>query len=496
MNMSEREIKKAVTKLSPIDVYKLLPRTNCKECGEPNCMAFAAKLVNREISLEDCPPILKKEHEKAYKKLQDILAPVIKGITIGTGDHSVKIGGKLVMYRHEFTYHNPVALALDVTDELPLHPRFSGEEALIDRVKKVENFLYNYIGRDLTLDMIAIRSTSNDPTIFKSAVENVAKVTKLPLILCALDSNVMEAGLVAVQDRRPLLYAATKNNWNSMAELALMYNCPLGVFAPNDLNLLKSLVKTLIEYGVEDLVLDPGTFVDEGLSDTVNNFTMVRRNACKGGDDLLGFPLIGTPITAWFGGKDSKEMLAWKEAYVACILMSRYADLLIMHSLDGWVQLPTVIWRFNIYTDPRKPVSVDSGLFTFGKPDEMSPLMLTTNYSLTYFTVESDLKKFGGDYYLVVADTEGLSVESAVAGRYLTAELIAETVKKSGVAEKIKHKCLIIPGRAARLSGEVEDELKNVGLSGWRVMVGPMDSSGIAKFLDEVWPPKEEEKEQ
>jgi acetyl-CoA decarbonylase/synthase complex subunit gamma len=495
MNMTEREVRKSVTKLSPIDVYMLLPRTNCEECGEPNCMAFATKLVNREVTLERCPPILKKEHEKAYKKLEETLAPVIRAITIGTGDHSIKIGGKLVMYRHEFAYHNPVALAFDVTDEMPLHARFSGEEALIDRVKKVENFVYNYIGRDLTLDIIAIRSTSNDPTVFKSAVENVAKVTKFPLILCALDPNVMEAGLVVVQNRRPLLYAATKDNWKSMAELALMYNCPLSVLAPNDLNLLRSLVKTLIEYGVEDLVLDPGTFVDEGLSDTVNNFTMVRRNACKGGDDLCGFPIIGTPITAWLGGKDSKETLAWKEAYIAGILMSRYADVLIMHSLDGWAQLPTVIWKFNIYTDPRKPVSVDSGLITFGKPNEMSPLMLTTNYALTYFTVESDLKKFGGDYYLVVADTEGISVESAVAGRYLTAELIAESVKKSGVAEKIKHKHLIIPGRAARLSGEIEDELKNVGLPGWRVMVGPMDSSGIAKFLDETWPPKREEKE-
>jgi len=493
--MTEREVKKGVTKLSPIDVYMLLPRTNCEECGEQNCMAFAAKLVNREITLERCPPILKKEHEKAYKKLQETLAPVIREITIGTGDHSIKIGGKLVMYRHEFTYHNPVALAFDVTDEMPLHARFSGEEALIDRVKRVENFLYNYIGRDLTLDMTAIRSTSNDPTIFKSAVENVAKVTKFPLILCALDPNVMEAGLVAVQDRRPLLYAATKDNWKSMAELALMYNCPLSVLAPNDLDLLRSLVKTLIEYGVEDLVLDPGTFADEGLSDTVNNFTMIRRNACKGGDDLCGFPLIGTPITAWLGGKDSKETLAWKEAYIAGILMSRYADVLIMHSLDGWVQLPTVIWKFNIYTDPRKPVSVDSGLITFGKPNDMSPLMLTTNYALTYFTVESDLKKFGGDYYLVVADTDGISVESAVAGRYLTAEVIAESVKKSGVAEKIKHKHLIIPGRAARLSGAIEDELKNVGMPGWRVMVGPMDSSGIAKFLDEAWPPKGKEKE-
>jgi len=493
--MTEREIKRGVRQLSPIDVYMLLPRTNCKECGEPNCMSFAAKLVNREMSLEECSPILKKEHEKAYKKLQETLAPVIKEITIGTGEHAVKIGGKLVMYRHEFTYHNPTPIAFDVTDEMPLHAKSSGEEALIDRAKKVENFLYNYIGRDLKLDMIAIRSTSNDPTAFKSAVEEVTKVTNLPLILCTFDPSVMEAGLVAASGRRPLIYAATKDNWSEMADLALMYNCPLTLFAPNDLGLLRSLSKTMIEYGVKDLVLDPGTFPDEGLSDTINNFTMVRRNACKEWDELFGFPLIGMPITAWLSGKDSKEMLAWKEAYVASMLMSRYADILVMHNLDGWVQLPTVIWRFNIYTDPRKPVAVEAELKTFGKPDEMSPVMLTTNYALTYFTVESDLKKFGGNYYLIVVDTEGISVESAVAGRYLTAEVISEAVKNSGVAEKVKHKYLILPGMAARLSGETEDELKNVGLPGWRVMVGPRDCSGIAKLLEEKWPPKDGEEE-
>ncbi len=491
--MSEREIKKGVKELSPIDAYKLLPRTNCEKCGEANCMAFAAKLVNREVSLEDCPPILEEKQAKAYRQLQELLAPAVKEVTVGVGDHAVNVGGKLVMYRHEFTYHNPVSIAFDVTDEMPLHPRFSGDEALLDRVKNVENFSYEYIGRVLELDMIAVRSTSNDPATFKSAVSTVAEATEMPLILCSLNPNVMEAGLVAVSDRRPLIYAANKENWKEMAELALMYNCPLAIFAPNNLSLLRSLSKTLLESGVDDLILDPGTFPDEGLSDTVNNFTMVRRNACTGGDELLGFPLIGTPITAWFNSSEPKEMLAWKEAYMGATLISRYADMLIMHSLYGWSQLPLVIWRFNIYTDPRKPVSVDAELYTFGSPDEMSPVMLTTNYALTYFTVESDLKKFGGDYYLIVADTEGISVESAVAGRYLTAGSIAEAVKESGVAEKVKHKHLIIPGMAARLSGETEDELKNVGLPGWHVMVGPRDSSGIAKFIDKNWPPKEEE---
>ena len=183
-------------------------------------------------------------------------------------------------------------------------------------------------------------------------------------------------------------------------------------------------------------------------------------------------------------------MKAWKETYISATLIPRYADLLIMHSLEGWSQLPIVVLKFNIYTDPRKPVYVDPGLRIFGKPDDMSPIMLTTNYALTYFTVEADLKKFSGNYYLIVVDTEGISGESAVAGRYLTAEKIAEAVKKSGVAEKTNHKHLIIPGMASRLSGETEDELNNEGLPDWHVMVGPRDSSGIGVFLEKNWPPK------
>ena len=481
--------KKGVMELSPVEVYMALPRTNCGECGEENCMAFAVKLVNREVPLELCTPLIKEEkYAESRRKLEELLAPIVKEVTIGTGSRAVKVGGKLVMYRHEFTYHNPTPIAVDVTDEMPMESSDPAEETLMGRIRKIEEFTYNYIGRDLSLDMVAVRSTSGQPFRFKSTVEMVVKNTEMPLVLCSFDPDVMEAGLVAAQGRRPLIYAATKDNWKEMAELSLMYDCPLAVFAPGDLSLLKSLTKTLLEYGVEDLLLDPGTFTGDGLSDTINNFTMIRRNAFKAGDELLGFPLIGTPITAWLDEKAQKEDKAWKEAYVAAMLMSRFADLLVMHSLDGWVQLPVIIWRFNLYTDPRKPVSVEPGLKVFGSPDENSPLLLTTNYALTYFTVESDIKRANVDCYLVVVDTEGISVESAVAGRYLTADVIADAIKQFEVEKKVNHRFLIIPGLAARLSGETEEALGGE----WRVLVGPKDSSGIPEFLSKRWPPEKE----
>ena len=473
--MTEREVKKVgVRELSPIDVYMLLPKTNCKECGEENCMAFAAKVVNREVVVMQCPPLLKKEYEKNYKQLSEMLKPAIREVAIGTGDGAVAIGGKLVMYRHEFTYFNPTAIAIAVTDEMP-------DEELLGRVKKTQEFIYEYIGTALKLNMIAIRSTSNDPEKFRSAVKKAAENTSLPLILCSFNPTVVESGLMAIPKRRPLIYAATKDNWKDMAELALMYDCPLAVFAPNDLTLLRSLVKTLTEYGVEDLVMDPGTFPSEGFADTLNNFTMIRRAGCNKGDELLGYPLIGTPIVAWTEPTDAPEVNAWKEAYVASMLINRYADILIMHSTDGWVLLPITILRQNIYTDPRKPVAVEPGIRTFGKPDETSPVMFTTNFALTYYTVASDIESASIDSYLLVVDSEGIAVDSAVAGRKLTAETVAEAIKESKVEGKVKHRKLIIPGKAARLSGEIEE------LSGWEVLVGPGDSSGIPKFLQEKW---------
>lgn len=477
MSMSEKKAKAGIKELSPIDVYKLLPKTNCKECGVENCMAFATKIVNREVTLDQCKPLLKKENEKAYKQLKEMLKPAVKEVIVGVGDKAVKLGGKLVMFRHEFTYTNPTAIAIDVTDEMP-------EAQMLERVKKTENFNYEYIGYTLKLNMIAVRSTSNDPDKFKATVKKVAENTGLPLILCSLNSNVLEAGLMAAPNAKPLLYAATMDNWKEMAELALMYHCPLVVSAPNDMSLLVSLAKTLMAYGVEDLVLDPGTFTNDGLADTLNNFTMLRRAATKEGEELAGFPLLGIPMVAWSDrGESADEIVKWREAWLAGMLIVRYADVLIMHETDGWALLPNTVLRQNIYTDPRKPVAVEPGLKIFGTPDENSPVFFTTNFALTYYTVASDIESNKMNAYVLVVDTEGSAVDSGVAGRKLTADKVAEALKASGLEKKVKHKTVIIPGKASRISGEIEEA------SGWKVMVGPRDSSEIPKYIIDKWQP-------
>ncbi len=469
--------KASMKELSPIDVYKLLPKTNCKECGQENCMAFATKIVNREVNIDSCPPLLKKENEKAYAQLKELLKPAVKEVTVGVGDNAKKLGGKLVMYRHEFTYFNPTSIAIDVTDEMP-------EQELTSRIKRTESFSYEYIGYTLKLDMIAIRSTSGDPDKFKTAVKKVSETTSLPYILCTFNPAVAEAGLMAAPKARPLLYAANSENWKDMAELAMMYDCPLVVSAPNDLNTMVSLVKTLTIYGVKDLVLDPGTFTNEGLGTTLNNFTMLRRAACKAGEELAGYPLMGVPMVAWVGkGEAADEIVKWREAYLASMLVVRYADLLVMHGSDGWSLLPTAVLRQNIYTDPRKPVAVAPGLKVFGTPDENSPVFFTSNFALTYYTVASDIENAKLNAYLIVVETEGSAIDSGVAGRKLTAEKVADAIKTSDIESKVKHRKIIIPGKASRISGEIEE------LSGWKVQVGPRDSSEIPKYLIEKWQP-------
>ena len=466
--------------LSPIQVYQMLPMTNCKECGETNCMAFAAKLVNREANLSECKPLLEPKYAEAYEKLWALLKPAVKAVEVGVGDDKVTLGGEYVMYRHEFTYFNQTAIAIDVSDEM-------SDEEFEARIKVADGFEYEYIGMKLTLDMVAVRSSSNDPAKFEAAAKKAAELTDKPLVLCTLDPAVMVQGLAAVGEKRPLIYAATKDNWKEMADLALMYNCPLVASSPFDLNTLKGIARTLSEYGVEDIVLDPGTKLDDGISATMDNFTVLRWDAINEEEEYLGFPLMGVPIAAWAEKAEDPITNEWNEAVLSAALITRYSDIIVVHSVSGWALLPLVILRQNLYTDPRKPVAVEAGVNTYGEPDEMSPVLLTTNFALTFYTVASDIESAKLDCYLVVVDSEGMSVESAVAGRKVTADIIAETLKEYKVGDLVKHRHLVIPGRSARLSGEIQE------LTGWKVSVGPMDSSGIAKYLEEKWVPDPED---
>lgn len=465
---------------SPLEVYKYLPQTNCQDCGEATCMAFASRLIDRSMKLEDCPPLLDDKFKKKYLELGELMAPEIREVTIGTGDKSVKVGGDDVLYRHQLTFFNQPALALDVWDTMP-------EDELAERVNYIQEFQKFYVGRFLKLDIIAIRCTSGDAAKFRETVTKVKELTELPLILCSLDPAVLKAGLEAAAERKPLLYAATKDNWQDVADLVLEYDVPVVLFAPDDLDTLKSLAGTFLEMGHEDLILDPGTSPQgSALRDSFENFLMLRRAGIKEGQRDIAFPLLAVPMTAYLSENDPVSTSYW-ETVLATVFTVRYGDIMILHSIEPYALLPEMHIRDTVYTDPRTPVKVDPKVYEVGSPDKDSPVIVTTNFALTYYTVESDLASNGIDCYLLAADTDGLGVEAAVAGGQLTGQKVADEFKKADFDfnEKTGHNTIILPGLAARLQGDLEDA------SGLNVKIGPPDSGRIPGWMEKNWPPEQ-----
>ena len=453
--------------VTAMDVYRLLPKTNCAKCGEASCMAFATKLSQKEIDLELCTQLSANEADK----LVDVLAPAVKEIMVGKGNKAMMIGGDEVLYRYELTYYNPTPLVIDISDDMD-------PDAFEERVKKIENTEFERTGEILTLDAIALRNKSGDASKFKEAAEKL-KNSKLALVLCSFDPEAMKAALEAVGDERPLIYGATENNIEEMAALALEYNCPVALFVPNDLEKMKELSRILRVKGIKDIILDPGTYVNGGIGDTLDNFVMIRRLAIEERDEDFRFPILGVPAIAWLESDEDDVNTAIKEATIAATLMDKYADVMIIHGTEIWELIPVLTLRQSVYTDPRKPQAVDPGLYEFGEVNEDSPVALTTNFALTYYTVEGDLKSGKANGYLLVLDTEGRAVDVSVAGSQFNGKSVADLIKETGIEDKVKTRKMVIPGLGAPVSGEIEDE------SGWEILVGPRDSSALSDFLRE-----------
>jgi len=463
---------------SPMEIWGYLPGTNCSECGEKTCLAFASLLKERKKKLEECTPLFEAKYADKRKQLAELLAPEIREVEIGVGARAKKIGGEDVLYRHELTFFNRTALAYDVWDTMEA-------EELSARVKRITDWRKFYIGDFLTLDAIAIRSTSGDAGRFIECVRDVAGKTDLPLVLCSFDANVLEAGLQEVADRNPLVYAADKTNWKEVLGLVKRYNVPVTLFSP-DLDTLSSLALTFSSAGVANIVLDPGTNpTGEGLADSFSRFIKIRRAGILGGNKAVAYPLMAVPLTAWmmYGAENALEASYW-EAAIASVFIVKYADVMILHSIEPHSLIAERTLVANVYTDPRRPVSVEPGLKEIGAPGEQSPLFLTTNFALTYYTVESDVSSNKIDSYLLAVDTEGIGVEAAVAGGQLNVGLIKEALESYEAEKKVNHKTLVIPGLAARLSGEIEDTI------GWTVLVGPKDSGRIPDWMNTNWPPQ------
>ena len=443
--------------LTGLQIYKLLPQTNCKECGYPTCLAFAMKLAAKQAELAACPYVT----DESKAQLEAASAPPIRLVTLSSDSAKIEAGNETVMYRHEKTFYHRPGLIIRVKDTDTV-------DAVRAKVAEADRYAVDYVGIKLGVDGFAVEAASGDAARFSQAIDAVRSASKKPLALIASNPELMAAGLKAAAGITPLLYAADDSNWQKMAELAKSAKAPLAVKA-DTLEALAGLTEDIKKAGVEDMVLDPHA-LDYGSS--LTKLTQLRRLALKKNFRGLGYPIITFPGTA----PDADETV------LAAQHIAKYAGFVVLESFDPATLYPLLVLRQNIYTDPQKPIQVQPGLYEINSPKNDSPLMVTTNFSITYFAVNNEVEGSGWPGWLLVVDAEGMSVLTAWAAGKFDADRIAKAVNTFNVASKVNHKRIILPGQVAVLSGELEESLP-----GWEIMVGPKEAVDIPGYLKAMW---------
>ncbi|MDH5243508.1 MAG: acetyl-CoA decarbonylase/synthase complex subunit gamma, partial [Chloroflexota bacterium] len=433
--------------LTALDIYKVLPKTNCGECGVPTCLAFAMQLATKKAAIDECPYAT----DDAKTTLAGAAAPPIRQVSFGPAEQCVVMGKETVLFRHEETFYHPTALAVRIQADRP-------DDQLRAALERVKSLVFDRVGQFVRVEAVALVDPDGDATRFAAAAALAAEAD-LAVILSSASPAVIEAALPALAGRRPLVDAATGENWEAMARLAKDHDCPLVVRGTN-MDELADLTTRIAALGLTDLVVDSGA---RGMAATLQDLTQFRRLALRRQFRPFGYPALAV-VTA----DDPLDQVNQATAYVC-----KYAGLVMVPELEPWQALAIVTARQNVYTDPQKPIQVDAGLATIGTPDASSPVLVTTNFSLTYFTVEADTESSHVPSWVVVVDTEGQSVMTAWAADKFSAETIAKALADSGVAEHVDHRRCVIPGGIASLSGKLEE------LSGWEVLVGPRESAGI-----------------
>ncbi|MGD9015381.1 MAG: acetyl-CoA decarbonylase/synthase complex subunit gamma [Candidatus Omnitrophota bacterium] len=438
--------------LSGLDIYKLLPKTNCRECGSVTCLAFAMLLAKRQIQPEKCPYL----SDDAKRTLEAAGRPPIKLVAIGEGDNKLEVGNETVMFRHEEKFHHPCGLGFIIEDNLK-------DDEILKAVNKINALSFERIGAELRPNLVAIRQ-NKEAARFVQVVKLVKEHTGLCLVLMSNDSGAQKQALEITSSGKPLIYCLNKDNYQAFSQLALDFKVPLAVNSP-DLDSIPEITKKLINQGIEDLVLDTGK---KDISEKIWDLTQMRRLSLHRSERSLGFP----PLVIVEGSDN-----LFQEALEAATFIAKYAGIVLIKGSQLWEALALLTLRQNIYTDPQKPLQVESKIYPVGNTNDKSPVLITTNFSLTYYTVLGEVEASKIPSYIIAADTEGMSVLTAWAAEKFTAETIAASLQKLGIKDKVSHQRLIIPGYVAVMSGDLEEK------SGWQVVVGPKEASGIPGFL-------------
>ncbi len=444
--------------LSGLEIFKKLPKTNCKDCGFPTCLAFAMQLAAGKVELEKCPHV----SEEAKNELSEASQPPILKVEVGSGEDSFIVGEENVLFRHERTFINPNAFAVTIKDD-------AADQDIEKTIKEIESLEYERVGQILKIEAVCIKNVSGDAQKFKQAVKSVADLTKRPLILVSEDTSVIEQLASELKDRKPLLHAATAENVDKFIEIAKNTGCPVAVKG-KDFDEIAQITEKMRGQGIKNLVIDLG---ERDIKKDFFNQIALRSAAIKKKNRLFGYPTIV------FADEMAQDPL--RETLAASIFVAKYASIITLSNTSAQNIYPLLVFRQNIYTDPRQPMQAEEKIYEIGSPDADSPVLITTNFSLTYFIISGEVENSKVPSWLLVMNVEGQSVLTAWAAGKFIPELIAQYIKKSGIEEKTNNRELIIPGYVAQLQGELEDELGGE----WKVIVGPREAGEVPKFLKE-----------
>lgn len=433
--------------LAGIQIYKLLPQTNCKECGFPTCLAFAMKLAAKQVELSACPYV----SDASKKQLAESAAPPIRLITLKAGSE-VKAGNEVVMFRHEKSFYNKTGLFIRVK---------ASDPELAKKITAADAYKVNYVGMDFSIDGFAIEADGD----LTAAVKTIRTVSKRPLILMTKDAALLDSSLSLLAGESALIYTADASNYEPLADLAKKYKAALVVKA-DSLDELADLTKKIQAKGLEEMVLDLG---GRNMGEWLARSTQVRKLAIKSNLRALGYPVIAFPC-------DAKD-----EGVAAAQAIAKYAGFVVLSEFKPELLYPLLVLRENIYTDPQKPIQVQPGIYEINSPNPESPVLVTTNFSITYFSVANEVEGSGLPAWLVVTDAEGMSVLTAWAAGKFDAERIAKAIKTFDVASKVSKKRIVLPGHVAVLSGELEEELPD-----WEIRVGPREAVDLPAFMKQA----------
>ena len=439
--------------LTGLKIQKLLPKTNCKECGSNTCLAFAMKLAAKKAELSDCPYA----SDEAKEILGAASEPPVKAIALG-GDKSLTLGAETVLYRHEKTFVNQTALAVNVNDT-------DRAELIDETLAVVRDYVLERVGEELVIDMLAVTHSSGDTATFVELAKKACEVTGKPLVLRSDDPVALAQAGKAVAGSRSVLASATADSADALVKVASDHGLVLAVTA-DDLDGIVALTTKIKEAGFNDLILD---FKTHSLAERFATNSIARNAALRENFKPLGYPSLNFIAPA-----DHMDVTV-----EASVQITKYGGICVLPSFDPAVMTGAMVLRMNIYTDPQKPIQVEPKLYPIGEPTADSPIFVTTNFSLTYFIVSGEIENSGISAWLIVPECEGMSVLTAWAAGKFSGAAIGKFCKEIDLDGQVTSRKIVIPGYVSQISGELEESLP-----GWAVLVGPQEAADLESYIN------------